>query len=172
MVRSLGQRYQLQPLPQRQNYPDTEKWADALMAVLTENLNTISEEPLVPVKFSTATAAVSLSTSFAELGTSFEPTEADNQVLFNGIFSAVMTATELRTLTLRIQRDGTDIYAARTVAVVPTGSGTFVIPVTIAYYDAPGAGGFKYDVDARIDGGAGAASFADRSLIVSELRGA
>src|SRR3990167_8137725 len=109
MTHDLGQRYQFVPVPLRSNYGSLDAWADALAAALNDNYATLSEEPLVPVTYTTATSAITLTTSMQELSSIMQAFDAEVHLLFNCIVSVTM-ATAIRELTLRIQRDGSDIF--------------------------------------------------------------
>ena len=161
-------RFSLPPVPLPTG-PEDKGWPDVLVAVLDEAFRNLEEQPIVPTHSNATAAENTIGTSFEEVASIEKPVEGDVLIMFSCQVEVVEQAGSAASLTLRIQRDGTDVWAEKKVLGTGFGSATIYGTVSAFFIDTPGGGGFKWDADMKSSSGTWKIS--NVTLFILELRG-
>lgn len=148
---------------------DDKEWPNTLVAVLDEAFRVMAATPIAPSHNDETAADEAIGVAFEEVASIEVATAADVLVIFSCAVEMLQQAGVASDLTLRIQRDGSDVWAAAKVLGLGLGSETLYGTVNIAFVDAPGGGAFKWDADMKSSSGTW--TVRNVSLFVLELRG-
>ena len=160
-------RFNLPPVPVPEG--DDKEWPAVLAAVLDEAFRNLAEEPLVVSHSSAAAAENAIGVVFEEVASIKKPVSGDVIVMFSCQVEVLEQAGTASSLTLRVQRDGVDVWAEKKVFGTGLGTATLYGTVGLFFVDTPGEGGFRWDVDVKSSSGTWKVS--NVTLFILELRG-